>query len=225
MFMRKFTKSVVALAIAAMPLTMSAQTPTTFTLPSSFVGFGGVASGGFMATATIGGLTGMWSVFCIDDNHGIALVPTPIEVFATEVLSTSNFSKTRLNTIGGQGLGLTSAESFARYSRAKEFAAAINMANGDNAFNRTQQVAMWDVTDNGVNPTSAAQSAASINTAPYRAFVLSGRTGTAQNLMQQELIAIQPGVPVVVAPEPSTYAMLATGLVMFGVVARRRRQA
>jgi hypothetical protein len=225
--MRKFTKSVLALAIAAAPMTMSAQTATTFTLPSSFVGFGGIASGGFMAQATIQGtgFGGMWSIFCIDDNHGIALVPTPIEVFVTEVLVSSNFSKTRLNSptsIPGPGLGLTSTETFARYSRAKEFAAAINMANGDNTFNRTQQVAMWDVTDNGVNPTSPAQAAASINTTPVRAVILSGRSGTAQNLMQQELIAIQ---PTVVVPEPSTYAMLFTGLVAFGVVARRRRQA
>ncbi|MCU0646579.1 MAG: PEP-CTERM sorting domain-containing protein [Gemmatimonadaceae bacterium] len=222
--MRKFTQSVLAVALALAPVVSTAQgvagTMTVNTPSLSYLS--GSAAGGFMGTATFSFAAGTWSIFCIDDNNGISLGNVTFDVFGTNVVASQNYDWTRVGSNTPPGLNQTDAEAFTRYNRAKQFAAAINMGMGDSPANRTQQVAMWDVTDNGVNA-GPVQAAASANTTTsLNAMVISGRTNQSLNLRQQELIAIQ---PTVVVPEPSTYALVATGLAAMVFVARRRRQA
>ncbi len=225
--MRKFTKSVLAVAIAMAPVVSTAQgTAGTMTANVPSISYlSGIAAGGFMGTATFSFAAGTWSIFCIDDNNGIGFGTNTFNVFGTAITSTTNYDWTRLGSNAAPGLNLTDTESFNRYNRAKQFAAGMNMAMGDSPANRVNQVAMWDVTDNGVNPANWAQASATANNSPmFTAMVITGRfaANNAVNLSQQELIAIQ---PTVVVPEPSTYALLATGLAAITFVARRRRQA
>ncbi|MCU0646578.1 MAG: PEP-CTERM sorting domain-containing protein [Gemmatimonadaceae bacterium] len=217
--MRTIAKSFLAVALAAAPalaqpgpfagsanigniqflMTTVASSDNTPGFPvGSMTGF--VAPGTLTFNATTIGIS---RFFCIDDNAQIT-IPGISDVWVTR-LDATDWTRTKI----GNGNAANNALAASRYTQATGYAAAVTF--GDIAFNQNQQRNMWRATD-GVAAINAPTTAAFAATNWY---VVTGRDNFGQ---QQELLAT-------VVPEPSTYALVATGLVALGVAARRRRRA
>jgi hypothetical protein len=211
--MRTVAKSLLVLAASAAPV--FAQVAGTANVgPIQFlmttVGSGNNAPSpvgdltGFVANGSItfsSTTVGINRFFCVDDNRQITL-PGVSDVWITR-LDATDWSRT---LVGG---ALGNAVAASRYTTAAGYAGAVTV--GDIAFNQNQQRNIWRATD-GVAAINGPTSAAVVLTNWY---VVTGRDNFGN---QQELIAT-------VVPEPSTYALVATGLVALGVAARRRRRA
>jgi len=203
--MRKLL-ALTALAAALVAPQAAAAQPTLLDLYTN-ASFTPVGVNGYIGSATTSpALNGPFIIFCTDRNNTITLGSSFIgNIWATPLWNNTDMSRTRL----GNGVN-TLAIYRANASLAIQIAPVID------AFDIARQEEMWVNADD--NPTSApAFGNANFDATGWYVFTQVGSAGVNDdNLMQEQL-----GYGVV--PEPSTYALFASGLVGMGMIARRRR--
>jgi len=203
--MRKLL-ALTALAAALVAPQAAAAQPTLLSLYTSG-SFTPLGNGGYIGSATtLPGLSGPFVIFCTDRNNTISLGSNFIgNIWATPLWNNTDMSKTRLAN-----------SAFALDIYRANASLAIQIAPAIDAADVARQEEMWVNADDTPNLAPTFGNAGFDATGWY-VFTQVGSAGVNDdNLMQEQL-----GVGVV--PEPSTYALFASGLVGMGMIARRRR--
>ena len=192
----------IAAAVVFAPYTAGAQ--VTFNTNGSYLGLGGVGSGGFIGSATSGSRA--FTIFCTDKNNNISLGST-YTAYLTPLFGTIDLSNTRLGTMTPFALNIYKAN-----------ASLASLITGNNPAGQTAQNQIW------LNAELPGRNAAPMfGNANFNAtgwYVVTQRIASGNDALGvQELLAFDASV----VPEPSTYALMATGLFGLVGVARRRR--
>lgn len=201
------------LALAALAATLSAPQaaaaqPTLLSLYTSG-SFTPLGNGGYIGSATTSPtLNGPFMIFCTDRNNTISLGSAYLgNIWATPLWNNTDMSKTRLAN-SAFALDIYRANA----SLAMQISAPIN------GVDVARQNEMWSNADDFPNA-APAYGNANFNATGWYVFTQVGSAGVNDdNLMQEQL-----GYGVV--PEPSTYALFASGLAGMGMIARRRRNS
>lgn len=160
---------------------------------------------GFIGSGTIAGMdlpgTGLFAFFCTDADNSITL-PANYTAWVTPIWG-NDFSKTRL---------ANDPDRAAVYRANASLAALLTAPIGND--DRAIQKQIWDNAEGGLVLTGNPN----FNAVGWYVITVNAAVGN-DTMGAQELLAFRP------VPEPSTYALLATGLGVVGMVARRRRTA
>lgn len=195
------------LAAASFATTTAAAAQATVNTSSVRTNLGGVAAGGYIGSATVG--SDVFTIFCTDKNNNITL-GSSFQAYLTPLFGTIDLSRTRLGALTPFALDIYTANA----SLASLIATPVDAAD------QTRQNQIW------LNAELPNRNAAPLygNTGfDATGWYVVTQVGAAGNDDRgvQELLAFQPSV----VPEPSTYALMATGLIGMAGIARRRRTA
>lgn len=197
--MRKLIVLTALAAALVAPRAASAQTTLRTSSTAALLG-----NGGFIGSATIDGFTGPFRIFCTDEDNNITL-GNSYSVWVTPLWNNTDMSKTRLKH-SAFALNIYTANA----SLANLIATPIDNAD------RARQVEMWANAETTPNAAPTFGSS-SFNTTGWYVITAIGAAGIDDDNLMQEQLGFSP------VPEPSTYALLASGLLGVGAIARRRR--
>lgn len=196
------------LALTALTATLIAPSaavaqPTLATFNTSNI-FTALGNGGYIGSAALTGFSGPFKIFCTDQNNNISL-GSSYAVWVTPLWNNTDMSKTRL---------ASTTFALAAYTANASLASMIGEPIDD--ADRTRQTDMWF---NVETATSMGQlrGDTSFDTTNWYVITAVGAAGVDDDNLMQEQLGFSP------VPEPSTYALLATGLLGVGAIARRRR--
>jgi len=202
--MRKLLALTALAATLISPRSAAAGTPFQTLLKTSNV-FTALGNGGFIGSATTNPVfTGPFRIFCTDENNTITL-GNDYQIWVTPLWNNADMSRTRL---AGSVFALDIYK--ANVSLASQI--ALPITNDD----RARQVEMWRNADTNPNSTPAFGNK-SFDTTGWYVFTAVGAAGINDDNRMQEQLGFSP------VPEPSTYALFASGLLGMSVIARRRR--
>lgn len=200
--MRKlFALTALAAALLA-PRAATAQ-PTLATLNTSG-SFTPLGNGGYIGSAGATGFSGPFTIFCTDQNNTISL-GSSYSVWVTPLWNNLDMSKTRLAN-----------SPFALDIYRANASLASMIASPIDANDVARQAEMWSNADTFPN-NAPAYGNSNYNTTGWYVFTAVGAAGVDDDQLMQEQLGFSP------VPEPSTYALFASGLLGMGVLARRRR--
>lgn len=203
--MRKLFALTVLAATLIAPRSASAAPPSLGSLITSGTNTS-LGNGGFIGSATSNPVfTGPFRIFCTDQNNGISLGST-YSVWITPLWNNNDMSKTRLAN-----------NPFAlNVYKANASLASLIATPIDNA-DRARQVEMWRNADGNVNSAPTFGNA-NFNAIGWYIFTAVGAAGLDDDNRMQEQLGFS------AVPEPSTYALFASGLLGVGTITRRRRK-
>jgi len=185
------------------PRSAAAEVPSLGSLITSSINTP-LGNGGFIGSATTNPVfSGPFRIFCTDQNNNITLGST-YSVWITPLWNNTDMSRTRL---AGNPFALNVYK--ANASLASVIASPIDNAD------RARQVEMWRNADGNVNSAPTFGNA-NFNTTGWYVFTAVGAAGIDNDNRMQEQLGFSP------VPEPSTYALFASGLLGMGVITRRR---
>lgn len=238
-FMRNFTKLALALTLA-LPGIASAQAPNLGEIKFR----GDAGANGTISGVNVGPYKGDLRYFndapsplfadinntiiwCVDWSH-VAPSTTTWDTYWGTAVAGTDFSKTRART---NPLDATNAAAKLRYEKAAWLIEQYNAGVADYTAVNVQG-SIWKLM--GGTPNTVAFNSQFINllgggySAPGALtrnwFVLSDDATSGSGSNQEFLYSTGTGGTTSVVPEPSTYLLMATGLVALGLVSRRRRQ-
>ncbi|MCU0626286.1 MAG: PEP-CTERM sorting domain-containing protein [Gemmatimonadaceae bacterium] len=201
---------------------LRAQSPVSGTVQTSgtFTAITGIGAGGYIGSATITGATlpgsGPFQIFCTDKNNSITLGGSAFAAWITPLWG-GDVTRTRLggdNNPSLAGIQPLTANALAIYRSNASLAAQLPTASA--AFRATLQDQIWQNAEAPFN--HALFGNANFNATGWYVITQVSAVGN-DHVGVQELLAFRP------VPEPSTYAMMGTGLALLVLAARRRRAA
>ena len=197
------------LAVAAMaavvvfaPQAAGAQVP--FSVSGSYVSINATGANGFIGTATSG--SSVFTISCTDKNNFISL-PSSMSAFLTPLWGTIDLSKTRLGSLTTFALDIYKAN-----------ASLASVITANNLAGQTAQDHIWENAELPGRISAPTHGDANFDATGWYVVTQQVAIGNDVNGVQ-ELLAYDASV----VPEPSTYALMATGLFGLVGVARRRR--
>ncbi len=200
--MRKLLALTALSAALIAPSSVVAQ-PIAATMNSSSI-FTSLGNGGFIGSAAVTGFSGPFRIFCTDEDNYIAL-GSSYSVWVTPLWNNTDMSRTRLKN-----------SLFALDIYTANASLANLIATPTDNDDRARQVEIWHNAETTQN-SAPTYGNSSFNTTGWYVITAVGAAGIDDDNLMQEQLGFSP------VPEPSAYALLASGLLGVGAIARRRR--